>query len=126
MVAYPATRRRFGMTLSRDTVMRLLDTVEDPCSVRMGKPLGLVGMGLVEAVSIDDRTVRIRLVLTGPGCYFYFQFAECITRVLEPVAGGREIDVAIDDTVMWTQDRIRSNPVRVVNVVQCEEDSNRG
>jgi hypothetical protein len=44
--------RALGMTLREDTVLRLLDQVQDPCSVRMGKPLGLVGMGLVESVTI--------------------------------------------------------------------------
>jgi metal-sulfur cluster biosynthetic enzyme len=46
-------------------------------------------------------------VLTGPGCFFYFQFAECIAKVLEPVRRRREIDVAIDDTVLWTKDRMK-------------------
>ena len=116
------------MTLREDTVLRLLDQVQDPCSVRMGKPLGLVAMGLVESVTIDDRRIGIRLVLTGPGCFFYFQFAECIAKVLEPVAGGREIDVAIDDTVLWTKDRMKVTTIDVISRgsagrVQRPEDS---
>jgi len=114
------------MTLDQDTVMQILDTVIDPCSARMGKPLGLVGMGLIESVSIDDRTVEIRLVLTGPGCFFYFQFAECIARALEPVAGGREIDVVIDDTILWTKDRMCSIPIRGARVQQRVEDPCQG
>jgi metal-sulfur cluster biosynthetic enzyme len=88
-----------------------LDTILDPCSVRMGKPRGLVGMGLVESVSVDGDAIRIRLVLTGPGCFFYFQFADAITEALAPIAGGRQIDVAIEDSVLWTKDRMSAIPV---------------
>ena len=93
-------------------VRQRLDTILDPCSVRMGHPRGLVGMGLVESVVIDDEAIRIRLVLTGPGCFFYFQFADAITGVLAPIAGGRQVDVAIDDTVLWTRDRMSAIPIR--------------
>lgn len=102
------------MTPLHDTVMQLLDTVQDPCSVRMGKPLGLVAMGLVESVAIDGEAIRIRMILTGPGCFFYFQFADQITRTLAPVAEGRDIDVIIDDTILWTRDRMTAIPVRSV------------
>ena len=94
------------------SVRKLLDTIHDPCSVRMGSPRGLVGMGLVESIAIDDEAIRIRLVLTGPGCFFYFQFADAIDVALAPVAGGRQIDVAIDDTVLWTKDRMSAIPIR--------------
>lgn len=100
------------MTLDDAGVRQRLDTILDPCSVRMGAPRGLVAMGLVESITIDAAAIRIRLVLTGPGCYFYFQFAEAITAALAPVAEGRDVDVAIDDTVLWTQDRMRAIPIR--------------
>ena len=100
------------MTSLESSVRELLDTVRDPCSVRMGKPLGLVQMGLVESVDISEDAIRVRLVLTGPGCVFYFQFADDIERVLAPIAAGRDIDVAIDDTVMWTADRMHPLSVR--------------
>jgi metal-sulfur cluster biosynthetic enzyme len=97
---------------SEEAVRQRLDTILDPCSVRMGDPRGLVGMGLVESIAIDDETIRIRLVLTGPGCFFYFQFADAIEVALAPLAGGRRIDVDIDDSVLWTRDRMRVIPVR--------------
>lgn len=88
-------------------VVALLDGIPDPCSVRLGRPRGLVGMGLVESVTIDEDIIRVGLVLTSPLCAYYFQFADDIRRALVPVAGGREIDVVIDDSVMWTPDRLR-------------------
>ena len=108
------------MMLREDTVLRLLDQVQDPCSVRMGKPLGLVGMGLVESVTIDESTIAIRLVLTGPGCFFYFQFADSIAKLLEPVKSGREIDVTIDDTVLWTKDRMSVIPIEFISAGSAE------
>lgn len=100
-----------GGSVSRleKAILQRIDTVYDPCSVRMGQPLGLVAMGLVEAPVIENDAIRIRLVLTGPGCFFYFQFADEIERVLAPIADGRTIEVSIDDTVMWTPDRVRRN-----------------
>ncbi len=95
------------MTLE-STVRALLDTIHDPCSVRMGSPRGLVGMGLVERVEIDDAAIRIALVLTGPGCFFYFQFVDAIERALAPVAGGRTIEVTVDDSILWTRDRMQT------------------
>jgi metal-sulfur cluster biosynthetic enzyme len=100
------------VTPSDAAIRQALDRILDPCSVRMGTPRGLVAMGLVEAVEVADDAIRIRLVLTGPGCFFYFQFADAITGALAPLAGGRQIDVAIDDTVLWTKDRMSAIPVR--------------
>jgi metal-sulfur cluster biosynthetic enzyme len=99
-------------TALEESAWRLLDTVQDPCSVRMGKPLGLVGMGLVESITVEETVIRISLVLTGPGCVFYFRFADEITRLLEPLAEGREVDIAINDAVMWTADRMKPAPLR--------------
>ena len=96
-------------------VRAALDTIHDPCSVRTGKPLGLVAMGLIESVAIDDASIGIRIVVTGPGCFFYFQFAESIERALADIAGSREIDVAIDDSILWTRERMRE-PVRTIAI----------
>lgn len=69
---------------------------------------GLVSMAAV----VEADAIRVRLVLTGPCCVLYFQFADDIKRVLEPIAEGRDIDVAIDDTVMWTADRMNLLSIR--------------
>jgi metal-sulfur cluster biosynthetic enzyme len=114
MVARAAARGGAVVTPSESIIRTRLDTILDPCSVRMGKPRGLVGMGLVESIAIDAEAIRIRLVLTGPGCYFYFQFADAITDALAPIAGGRQVDVAIDDTVVWTKDRMSAIPIRAM------------
>jgi metal-sulfur cluster biosynthetic enzyme len=101
--------------MTEAAIWAALDTIHDPCSVRTGKPLGLVAMGLIESVEIDAASVRIRMVVTGPGCFFYFQFAESIERALDGIAGGREIDVAIDDAILWTRDRMR-DPIRTIAI----------
>jgi metal-sulfur cluster biosynthetic enzyme len=68
-------------------------------------------MGLVESIAIENDAIRIRLVLTGPGCFFYFQFADAIEATLAPVAAGRRVEVDIDDTVLWTRDRMSAIPI---------------
>ncbi len=112
MVTPLAARGGIVVMLTEAAIMQVLDTIHDPCSVRMGHPRGLVGMGLVESVVIDDEAIRIRLVLTGPGCFFYFQFADAIDGALGAIADGRRIDVGIDDSVLWTKDRMRAIPIR--------------
>lgn len=95
------------MTALEGAIRERLDGILDPCSVRMGQPRGLVGMGLVEAIVVDERAIRIRLVLTSPGCIYYFQFADSIEAALAPIAQGRSIEVDIDDTILWTAERLQ-------------------
>ena len=111
----PDARRSSAPSALEAAIWSALDTIHDPCSVRTGKPLGLVAMGLIESIAVDDTSIAIGMVVTGPGCFFYFQFAECIERALDGIAGGREIDVTIDDAILWTRDRMR-DPIRTIAI----------
>ena len=56
-------------TLMLEEIRTRLDTIPDPCSIAMGKPMSLLEMGLVENVAIAaDGAVTITLCLTDTAC----------------------------------------------------------
>src|SRR5688500_13601740 len=66
----------------RDDVLAELDQIHDPCSVSIGHPIGLVGMGIIEGVQIEGSEVRISVLPTFPDCLFRGVFEEAIeTRI---------------------------------------------
>ncbi|MEQ8346406.1 MAG: iron-sulfur cluster assembly protein [Sneathiellaceae bacterium] len=89
----------------RSRVEALLDEVIDPCSAGIGRPAGLVAMGLVKELHLDgqaDGRVQVRLLLrlTSPCCMMAPHFAaqaEAKLRSLPEVASiGIEVSPAID------------------------------
>lgn len=51
-------------------VRAILNGIHDPCSISAGEPIGLVDMGIIEAIHVEEASVRIRLMPTYPGCLF--------------------------------------------------------
>jgi metal-sulfur cluster biosynthetic enzyme len=90
-----------------DSVWEALQRVQDPCAAQLGKPMDLVTMGLVETVTVHPDRIDIELVLTEPGCVFFFKFLDDIAREVEPIAGPRKVNVSMHEQAMWTPDRIR-------------------
>ena len=56
----------------REAVAEKLDGIIDPCSHSSGAPAGLMSMGLVGGIDIEDRAgdahVKVTLYITEPGC----------------------------------------------------------
>lgn len=91
----------------RRDVQRLLDEIVDPCSVAAGASIGLVAMGIVDAVEIIGDVARIRLQPTFPGCLYTGVFAGEIERRLGELRWLRRADVDIvTDGPIWDEDRI--------------------
>jgi metal-sulfur cluster biosynthetic enzyme len=51
-----------GASPSREAVIRALDYCYDPCCQE--RKISVVDMGLIGSIDIDDRRVRIEMVLT--------------------------------------------------------------
>lgn len=90
-----------------------LDQVVDPCSVSIGKPVGLVSMGLIKDLALEERAdgihVRIRLRLTSPCCLMAPSFttqAEARLNALPDIAG---IEVSVDPAIDWTPSMMRES-----------------
>ena len=56
----------------RKAVAEKLEGIIDPCSHSSGAPAGLMSMGLVGGIDIEDRAgdahVKVTLYITEPGC----------------------------------------------------------
>lgn len=81
-----------------------LDFVVDPCSNAMGEPLGLIEMGLVSHLAIDDSAgaVDVTMRLTSPCCAYGPMMARAAERELESVAEVQHAHVVIDHAAVWT------------------------
>ena len=92
---------------SLDEAIRLsLETIVDPCSRAMGAPAGLVSLGLVRDVEIEEgpesgARVRVTLCITEPGCLMAAVFQETAQRQLAELPGVSEVDVRVDHGHVW-------------------------
>jgi metal-sulfur cluster biosynthetic enzyme len=89
----------------RAAVMARLEKIVDPCSVASGVPAGLVSMGLVGPVEIEDgragAKVRVTLYITEPGCLMGSLFELTAGRALNELPGVAEAKVAMEYNHVW-------------------------
>jgi metal-sulfur cluster biosynthetic enzyme len=98
-------RAKAGESLG-EAIRVSLETIVDPCSRAMGAPAGLVSLGLVRNVEIDQEPqsgarVRVTLCLTEPGCLMGAVFQKTVQRQLAELPGVAEVDVRIDHGHVW-------------------------
>jgi metal-sulfur cluster biosynthetic enzyme len=87
-------------------VHSLLSTIQDPCSVGMGAPIDIVGMGLVEEVRVDEKGgVLVRLVLTQPTCFYFWDLRTHIVDTISAEPGVTEVEVEVVKE-SWTPERM--------------------
>ena len=82
----PAARRR--------EVLDRIDAIVDPCSRSLGRPVGLVTMGIVERLDVAGDRVAVLLLPTFPTCLFRGFFEEEIRQRVGALPWCR--DVAIE------------------------------
>jgi metal-sulfur cluster biosynthetic enzyme len=89
----------------RASVMACLEGIVDPCSVASGVPAGLVSMGLVGAVAVQEglagARVCVTLYITEPGCLMGSLFEPTARRALKDLPGVAEAEVAMDYDHVW-------------------------
>jgi metal-sulfur cluster biosynthetic enzyme len=71
----------------------MLDAIHDPCSVSLGRPIGLVGMGIIDRVEVDGAAVAITVLPTFPDCLFRGVFEAEIETRLEKLPWCRSVSV---------------------------------
>lgn len=89
---------------SREVVIQALDECYDPCC--HDRKISVVDMGLIEAIRIRGREVRIEMVLTSGWCPFA---ARLLEMAEEKVGGLPTVDVVEVEVVWdpaWTPERM--------------------
>ena len=71
-----------------DQVQQALSTVDDP---ELGRPI--TELGMVERIDIDGATVRVRVLLTVPGCPLKDKITKDVTAAVAPLAGVENVEV---------------------------------
>ena len=96
--------------VTKEQVEAALNSVTDPCSLVAGVRAGLVDMGLVTGIALDETpgrtTVRVRIGLTEPSCLMGHAFVPQATQALRDLSGGAEVEVKLDPTLDWDESKL--------------------
>lgn len=94
------------MSEIRRLVEEALDTIVDPCSAAIGKPVGLKTMGLVKRLGIeredDGLRVELELRVTSPCCMMGPSFTQQAKEKLALLPEIVHVDVSISPEIDWT------------------------
>jgi len=96
-----------GRTDLRVEALKAIDAIVDPCSAALGRPIGLVGMGMIAELSEQDGQVDVLVLPTFPTCMFRGVFEEEIQSRVGKLAWVRAVAVrfaAADD--VWDETRM--------------------
>ena len=85
----------------RERALAELATVVDP---EVGE--NIVDLGLVHALEIDPDRVMLTLLLTSPTCPMGNVIADDAFRALQRALPERDIFVQVDDSVLWSPERM--------------------
>ena len=91
-------------------VSECLESIVDPCSAASGAPAGLVSMGLVGPVKIDEGDdgphVHVTLYITEPGCMMGALFQLTAERELARLPGVASVKVVVDYGHVWDPEQM--------------------
>jgi metal-sulfur cluster biosynthetic enzyme len=99
----------------RRDVPGALDAIHDPCSVSIGHPIGLVGMGIIDRIDIDGGAVAVSVLPTFPDCLFRGVFEEKIETRLRQLAWCRSVKVTFCPADQsWDESRMTPEALRLL------------
>ena len=104
-----------GDELDRITtdVIAQIKTVYDP-----EIPVDIYELGLIYKVEIeDDRTLKVDMTLTAPGCPVAGEMPEWVREACEVVAGVRRCEVSMTFDPPWTMDRMSEEAKLELNML---------
>lgn len=87
-------------------VVEALGEVLDPCSCMTDSPISVVELGLVETVSVSDRTAEITLVPTTPMCLYMTQIIDDAEAAVGSLNEIDTVEIEQDVTTMWRPERM--------------------
>ena len=81
-------------------IIAALKTVYDP-----EIPVDIYELGLIYRVDIeDDRTIRVDMTLTAPGCPVAGEMPGWVADAIEPLPGVKQVDVEMTFQPQWGMD----------------------
>jgi metal-sulfur cluster biosynthetic enzyme len=102
----PDARMERPALLEGLALMERLETVFDPCSLSMGRPMSICEMGLVETLTCEDGVVSVVLCLTEPGCVNYGKIRQYVTDALLQSPDVKSVAVSLSTTQLWSPERV--------------------
>lgn len=100
-MARPTSRRPSTNERRVEAVRDALRPVKDP---ELG--LGIVDLGLIYGIAIQDGTATIRLTLTTPGCPLDEYFRKQIIERVQALEGIEDVTVELTFDPPWGPDRM--------------------
>jgi metal-sulfur cluster biosynthetic enzyme len=88
----------------REEVIGALDNCFDPCCRE--RRISVVDMGLIEAIEIRGREVKIEMVLTTGWCPFAARLLEMVEGEVGALPGVEAVDVEVVWDPTWTPERM--------------------
>jgi metal-sulfur cluster biosynthetic enzyme len=91
----------------RTAVLGEIDTIVDPCSRALGRPVGLVGMGMIERVDIAAGRICVTVLPTFPTCMFRGVIEEEIKIRVRTISWCQAVSVRFASAdVVWDESRL--------------------
>ncbi len=88
--------------ITNDKIMQALKEVVDP---EIG--LNVVDLNMIRKITIEDKKIEVRIVLTTPFCPLAGFLVEEVKKKVDEVAEGREVEVVVLDEPWIPPERIR-------------------
>jgi len=88
----------------REAVIRALDNCYDPCCRE--RKISVVDMGLIESIDIQNREVKIEMVLTTGWCPFASRLLEMVEEEVGRLPGVESVNVEVVWDPTWTPERM--------------------
>jgi metal-sulfur cluster biosynthetic enzyme len=123
--------QRDSESLLEQTIWSRLEAIIDPCSRASGAPAGLVSMGLVGAVNVENQPdgahVHVTLYITEPGCMMGALFQLTAERDLIELPGVSHVQVEIDYSHVWGPEQMTSEyRRRLAEIRECRRRKHQG
>lgn len=90
-------------TLTRDKIMTLLTSIQDP---EIG--LNIVDLGLIDRLEVTDAVIDLSLIFTAQAC----PLRQLIVRWVDDLLTSRStqsVRIAVEETVSWTPERLTAH-----------------
>ena len=106
---------RSGSHTPEAEVWAALDAIKDPCSISIGRPIGLVGMGIIDRVEVTGSAVKVSVLPTFPDCMFRTVFEEKIEQRVAALPWCNEVTVHFCPADQeWDESRMSLDALRIL------------